>query len=113
MSNTVVRIIKYEESFEVRVSTFFYFDDNPGRRAVNNRMNICDQPGETSKHRAFSFLGGFRPIVLADAADFIGDEERYRRSCVPRRPGAGPNLGTRRARSINMATAVRLCCVGA
>jgi hypothetical protein len=38
MSNTVVRIIKHQESFEVRVSTFFYFDDNPGRRAVNNRM---------------------------------------------------------------------------
>jgi hypothetical protein len=38
MSNPVVRIIKHQESFEVRVSTFFYFDDNPGRRAVNNRM---------------------------------------------------------------------------
>jgi hypothetical protein len=38
MSNPVVRIIKHEESFEVRVSTFFYFDDNPGRRAINNRM---------------------------------------------------------------------------
>ena len=38
MPNTVVRIIKHEESFEVRVSTFFYFDDNPGRRAINKRM---------------------------------------------------------------------------
>jgi hypothetical protein len=38
MSNTVVRIIKHEESFEVRVSTFFYFDDNPSRRAISNRM---------------------------------------------------------------------------
>jgi hypothetical protein len=38
MSNTVVRIIKHEESFEVRVSTFFHFDDNPGRRAINKRM---------------------------------------------------------------------------
>jgi phosphomannomutase len=38
MSNTVVRIIKHQESFEVRVSTFFYFDDNLGRRAVKNRM---------------------------------------------------------------------------
>jgi hypothetical protein len=38
MSNTVVRIFKREESFEVRVSTFFYFDDNPGRRAINKRM---------------------------------------------------------------------------
>ena len=38
MSNPVVRIIKHQESFEVRVSTFFYFDDNPGRRAINKRM---------------------------------------------------------------------------
>ena len=39
MSNTVVRIIKHEESFEVRASTFFYFDDNPGRRSIReNRM---------------------------------------------------------------------------
>jgi hypothetical protein len=38
MSNTVVRIFKHEESFEVRVSTFFYFDDNPVRRATNKRM---------------------------------------------------------------------------
>ena len=38
MSNTVVRIIKHQESFEVRVSTFFYFDGSPGRRAVNNRV---------------------------------------------------------------------------
>jgi phosphomannomutase len=38
MSNPFVRIIKHQENFEVRVSTFFYFDDNPGRRAVNNRM---------------------------------------------------------------------------
>jgi hypothetical protein len=38
MSNPVVRIIKHGESLQVRVSTFFYFDDNPGRRAINNRM---------------------------------------------------------------------------
>jgi hypothetical protein len=38
MSNTVVSIFKHEESFEVRVSTFFYFDDNPVRRAINKRM---------------------------------------------------------------------------
>jgi hypothetical protein len=38
MSSTVVRIIKHEESFEVRVSTFFNFDENPGRRAINKRM---------------------------------------------------------------------------
>jgi hypothetical protein len=35
---TVVRIIKHAESYEVRVSRFFYFDDNPGRRSINNRM---------------------------------------------------------------------------
>ena len=38
MSNPVVRIIKHEESFEVRVSAFFYFGDNPGRRPINNRV---------------------------------------------------------------------------
>jgi hypothetical protein len=30
--------MKHEESFEVRVSTFFYFDDHPGRRSMTNRM---------------------------------------------------------------------------
>jgi len=33
MSNTVVRIFKHEESFEVSS-----LDDNPGRRAINKRM---------------------------------------------------------------------------
>jgi hypothetical protein len=30
-----VRIIKHAESYEVRVSRFFY---NPGRRSINGRM---------------------------------------------------------------------------
>jgi hypothetical protein len=38
MSNTDVRIFKHEESFEVRVSTFFYFDDDPGGRSITKRM---------------------------------------------------------------------------
>ena len=38
MSNTVVRIIKHEESFEVRVSTFFFFDDHSGRRSITKHM---------------------------------------------------------------------------
>lgn len=33
-----IRVIRHEESIEVRVSRFFYFDDNPGRRAINGRM---------------------------------------------------------------------------
>jgi hypothetical protein len=37
--STVVRIIKHAESYEVRVSRFFYFDDTPGRRSINNRMS--------------------------------------------------------------------------
>jgi len=37
--NTVIRIIKHAESCEVRVSRFFYFDHNPGRRSTNNRMS--------------------------------------------------------------------------
>jgi hypothetical protein len=36
--NKVIRIIKHAESYEVRVSRFLYFDDNPGRRSINNRM---------------------------------------------------------------------------
>jgi hypothetical protein len=35
--STTVRLIKHEESYEVRVSTFFHFDDNAGRRSINNR----------------------------------------------------------------------------
>lgn len=35
--HTRVRLIKHEESFEVRVSRYFYFDDNAGRRAINGR----------------------------------------------------------------------------
>jgi hypothetical protein len=30
------------ESYEVRVSRFFYFDDNPGRRSINRRMSPED-----------------------------------------------------------------------
>jgi hypothetical protein len=37
--NTVIRIIKHAESYEVRTSRFFYFDDNPGRRSISNRMS--------------------------------------------------------------------------
>ena len=37
--NEVIRITKHAESYEVRVSRFFYFDDNPGRRSINNRMS--------------------------------------------------------------------------
>jgi hypothetical protein len=37
--NKVIRIIKHTESYEVRISQFLYFDDNPGRRSINNRMS--------------------------------------------------------------------------
>lgn len=32
-----VRLIQHDESFEVRVSTFVYFDDVAGRRAITGR----------------------------------------------------------------------------
>jgi hypothetical protein len=32
-----VKIHKHEESYEVRVSYFFYHDDDPSRRAVSGR----------------------------------------------------------------------------
>ena len=47
---TTVQIIPHEESFEVRVSAFFYFDNDPGRRAVSGRE---DQ--ETAKAKAQEF----------------------------------------------------------
>jgi len=49
--STVVRIIKHAESYEVRVSRFFYFDDNPGRRSINNRMSP-EQAEDEAKKRA-------------------------------------------------------------
>ncbi|MFZ5692427.1 MAG: hypothetical protein ACOY5F_14355 [Pseudomonadota bacterium] len=39
---TTVRLIQHEESFEARVSTFVYFDDNPGRRSINGRPSRQD-----------------------------------------------------------------------
>jgi hypothetical protein len=34
---TIVRIVPHEESFEVRVSTWFYFDEDKSRRDVSGR----------------------------------------------------------------------------
>lgn len=35
-TQTTVRLIKHgTSSYEVRTSTWFYFDDNPGRRAIS------------------------------------------------------------------------------
>jgi hypothetical protein len=33
-SEPILRVIRHEESFEVRCSVFFYFDDNKGRAAM-------------------------------------------------------------------------------
>lgn len=33
----IVRLIPHAESYEVRVSTFFYHDDNASRRAISGR----------------------------------------------------------------------------
>jgi hypothetical protein len=41
-----IRLIPHEESYEVchpsGEPTFFYFDDNPGRRSINGRMSRPD-----------------------------------------------------------------------
>ena len=42
-----MRLIKHTESYEVRYpdgtpSRYFYFDDNPGRRAINKRMSPAE-----------------------------------------------------------------------
>jgi hypothetical protein len=34
---TTVRLIRHAESYEVRISRFFYHDDNAGRRAITGR----------------------------------------------------------------------------
>jgi hypothetical protein len=36
---TEIRLIKHNESYEVRVSRYFYFDDDKGRRSINKRMS--------------------------------------------------------------------------
>ncbi len=39
---TEVRLIKHAESYEVRVSRYFYFDDDKGRRAITDRMSSAE-----------------------------------------------------------------------
>jgi hypothetical protein len=39
MPDLTVRLIKHQESYEVRLSTFFYFDDNLSRRSVSLRAS--------------------------------------------------------------------------
>jgi len=39
-SDPVIRIIPHEESFEVRVSVFFYHEENRGRPSINRRPTI-------------------------------------------------------------------------
>jgi hypothetical protein len=38
MDKPIIRIIRHEESIEVRVSRFFYFDENSGRRSITKRL---------------------------------------------------------------------------
>jgi hypothetical protein len=35
--STVVKIHRHAESYEVRVSVYFYHDDDPSRRAISGR----------------------------------------------------------------------------
>ncbi len=37
---TTVRLIPHDESFEVRISRYFYFDANAGRRSINGRPDL-------------------------------------------------------------------------
>ena len=51
MEQTTVRLIPHEESFEVRISRYFYFDDNAGRRSINGRP---DRKAAQSAAQAFA-----------------------------------------------------------
>jgi hypothetical protein len=39
MTKPIITIKPHEESIEVRVSRYFYFDDNPSRRSITRRMS--------------------------------------------------------------------------
>ncbi|MET4240241.1 hypothetical protein [Bradyrhizobium sp. RT10b] len=49
MAKKVVRVIPHEESIEVRVSTYVYFDDNPGRRSINGRVSRDEAVAEAKR----------------------------------------------------------------
>jgi hypothetical protein len=49
-----VRLIRHEESFEVRYadgksSVYFYFDENPGRRSITGRLSESDALEQAKK----------------------------------------------------------------
>jgi hypothetical protein len=46
----IVRLIRHEESFEVRISHFYYFDENAGRRSITQRMTPEQAEQEATAH---------------------------------------------------------------
>jgi hypothetical protein len=51
MDKPIIRIIQHDESIEVRVSRFFYFDENSARRSINRRVTKKEAE-ETAKKAA-------------------------------------------------------------
>jgi hypothetical protein len=71
--NTVIRIIKHAECYEVRTSRFFYFDNNPGRRSINNRMSPKEAEEAARRSRASSAAA---PNERGLPCNFADREER-------------------------------------
>ncbi|MET3995892.1 hypothetical protein ABID65_007564 [Bradyrhizobium sp. S3.9.2] len=57
MAIKVVRVIPHEESIEVRVSTFIYFDDNPGRRSTNDAVEEAKRVARKHKMAKIVSIG--------------------------------------------------------
>ena len=68
-SMRVVRLIPHEESFEVRVSTFFYFDDNEGRRSINGRPTKDQALDQAKRVAGEERAGDTSPVSLT-----VGDK---------------------------------------
>jgi hypothetical protein len=58
----MVDYVQHSCPLEVRVSTFFYFDDNPGRQSINKRM--APEAAEAAARAYAKVQQGDRPPPL-------------------------------------------------
>ncbi|WP_316237649.1 hypothetical protein [Bradyrhizobium sp. SZCCHNR1015] len=78
LEQTTVRLIPHEESFDVRISRYFYFDDNAGRRSINGRP---DRKAAQSAAQAFARAASPRTSQRSPIEFCTADE----------RPASAPN----------------------